>query len=184
MTVGMAPRPDDLTFRMIGAVFWLGLLVYFVPHWFVSPVEFSPDTARVKTMTSPQPVLETATQNMAAMVVETQMNATEAAGRSELYIEKPLTTTPPPADPERVMALSQPVTVREAQTDHLGRLKASGSNARLTEGAPAIFPSGTVWVQVATYAVESVALASQAKMKVNGFPGKLITFTNKKGKLK
>jgi hypothetical protein len=70
MTVGMSPRPEALTFRMIGAVFWLGLLVYFVPHWFVSPVEFSPDTARVKTMSSPPPVFETATQNMAAMVVK------------------------------------------------------------------------------------------------------------------
>lgn len=183
MTVSMSPRPDALTFRIVGAVFWLGLLVYFVPHWFVSPVEFSPETARVKTPSSSITVVETVTQSMAATVVETQTNAAESIGRSELYIEKPLTTTPPPADPDRVLALNQPVTVREAQTDHLGRLKASTSNARLTEGAPAISPSGTVWVQVATYAVESVALTSQAKMKASGFSGKLVAFTNKKGKL-
>lgn len=183
MNTDLLDRPEPQTLRMIGAVFWMGLLVYFVPQWFMHPVSFSPEQAKAQS----QRLLAEAQQ------VEMTPKPTEAASdltaqpvvepaRQELFIEKPLTTTPPPADPQRAQALYQPPMVREAQTDREGRLKAASEPGKLAVQPPTVHPGGGVWVQVASYTQEAIAQDTLIRLKGAGFPGRLITQTNSKGR--
>lgn len=183
MNADLLHRPEPQTLRLIGAVFWMGLLVYFVPQWFMHPVSFSPQEARAQ---SQRLVAEAQQVPMAPQTVEagsdTPAVAAAEPARQELFIDKPLTTTPPPADPQRAQALYQPPMVREAQTDREGRLKAASEPGKLAVQPPAVHPGGGVWVQVATYTQEAIAQDTLIRLKGAGFPGRLITQTNSKGR--
>ncbi len=168
---------DPLKLRMIGAVFWAGLLVYFVPLWFMHPVDFSPNAPKEIVAVLPT---ETTTTALAAAAVESAVAQQEA--KSTLFIDKPLTTTPPPADPARVQALHQTLSAREAQVDAQGRLKAASPANKIYGPAPEASAGGAFTLQVATYSVESVALETQVRLKAAGFTSKLVATTNKKGK--
>jgi cell division septation protein DedD len=162
---------------MIGAIFWAVLLVYLIPQWFQHPVEFSPDGMK------PSGVVVASTDSAQATTVANDSTATSTAEqRSELYIDKPLTTTPPPADPERVQALNQPLTIKEAQVDQQGRLTIASAERRLAMSpAPPTAADGQYWVQIATYQVESIALETQQKIRAQGFVGRISPAKNKKG---
>ena len=168
---------DPLRVRMIGAIFWAVLLVYLIPQWFQHPVEFSPDGMK------PSGVVVASTDSAQATTVANDSTATSTAEqRSELYIDKPLTTTPPPADPERVQALNQPLTIKEAQVDQQGRLTIASAERRLAMSpAPPTAADGQYWVQIATYQVESIALETQQKIRAQGFVGRISPAKNKKG---
>jgi cell division septation protein DedD len=168
---------DPLRIRMIGAIFWAVLLVYLIPQWFQHPVEFSPDGMK------PSGVVVASTDSAQATTVANDSTATSTAEqRSELYIDKPLTTTPPPADPERVQALNQPLTIKEAQVDQQGRLTIASAERRLAMSpAPPTAADGQYWVQIATYQVESIALETQQKIRAQGFVGRISPAKNKKG---
>ncbi len=168
---------DPLKLRMIGAVFWAGLLVYFVPLWFMHPVDFSPNAP--KEIAAPLAV-ETSTTALAAAAVESAAQQQDA--RSTLFIDKPLTVTPPPADPARVQALHQTLSAREAQVDTQGRLKAASQSAKVFGPPPEVSAGGHFSVQVATYSVESVALETQSRLRAMGIVSKIVPSTNKKGK--
>ncbi len=166
---------DPLRIRMIGAIFWAVLLVYLIPQWFQHPVAFSPDGMK------PSGVASTDTAPATTVANETTATST-AEQRSELYIDKPLTTTPPPADPARVQALNQPLTIKEAQVDQQGRLTIASAERRLAMSpAPPTAADGQYWVQIATYQVESIALETQQKIRAQGFVGRISTAKNKKG---
>ena len=178
----LPPRPDANTFRMIGAIFWLGLLVIVIPQWFVNPVEFSPAGALMRKPDATI-VSDTAAQALAAdaSLLKNDMPTT----KSELYIETPLTTKPPIADPNKVNALHQPVQLKEAQPDQTGKLIVNHKeSARITAALtpPDIVADGKFWVQVASYTVESNALKYQEIFKKGGFPGKINIYVNKEGK--
>jgi cell division protein FtsN len=169
---------DPLRIRMIGAIFWALLLVYLIPQWFQHPVEFSPDgmkpTGAVVASKDLVPVTTTANEATAVTGLAEQ--------RSELYIDKPLTTTPPPADPARVQALNQPLMIKEAQVDQQGRLSVASAERRLAMSpAPPTAADGQYWVQIATYQVEHIALETQQKIRAQGFVGRITTAKNKKG---
>lgn len=168
---------DPLRIRMIGAIFWAVLLVYLIPQWFQHPVAFSPDGMK------PSGVVVASTDTAQATKVANDSTATSTAEqRSELYIDKPLTTTPPPADPARVQALNQPLTIKEAQVDQQGRLTIASAERRLAMSpAPPTAADGQYWVQIATYQVESIALETQQKIRAQGFVGRISTAKNKKG---
>lgn len=168
---------DPLRIRMIGAIFWAVLLVYLIPQWFQHPVAFSPDGMK------PSGVVVASTDTAQATTVANDSTATSTAEqRSELYIDKPLTTTPPPADPARVQALNQPLTIKEAQVDQQGRLTIASAERRLAMSpAPPTVADGQYWVQIATYQVESIALETQQKIRAQGFVGRISTAKNKKG---
>lgn len=168
---------DPLRIRMIGAIFWAVLLVYLIPQWFQHPVAFSPDGMK------PSGVVVASTDAAQATTVANDSTATSTAEqRSELYIDKPLTTTPPPADPARVQALNQPLTIKEAQVDQQGRLTIASAERRLAMSpAPPTAADGQYWVQIATYQVESIALETQQKIRAQGFVGRISTAKNKKG---
>lgn len=168
---------DPLRIRMIGAIFWAVLLVYLIPQWFQHPVAFSPDGMK------PSGVVVASTDTAPATTVANETTATSTAEqRSELYIDKPLTTTPPPADPARVQALNQPLTIKEAQVDQQGRLTIASAERRLAMSpAPPTAADGQYWVQIATYQVESIALETQQKIRAQGFVGRISTAKNKKG---
>jgi len=168
---------DPLRIRMIGAIFWAVLLVYLIPQWFQHPVAFSPDGMK------PSGVVVASTDSAQATTVANETTATSTAEqRSELYIDKPLTTTPPPADPARVQALNQPLTIKEAQVDQQGRLTIASAERRLAMSpAPPTAADGQYWVQIATYQVESIALETQQKIRAQGFVGRISTAKNKKG---
>jgi cell division septation protein DedD len=153
------------------------LLVYLIPQWFQHPVEFSPDGMK------PSGVVVASTDSAQATTVANDSTATSTAEqRSELYIDKPLTTTPPPADPERVQALNQPLTIKEAQVDQQGRLTIASAERRLAMSpAPPTAADGQYWVQIATYQVESIALETQQKIRAQGFVGRISPAKNKKG---
>jgi len=168
---------DPLKLRMIGAIFWAGLLVYFVPLWFMHPVDFSPNAP--KEIAAPLAV-ETSTTALAAAAVESAAQQQEA--RSTLFIDKPLTVTPPPADPARVQALNQPLSAREAQVDAQGRLKAATQAAKVYGPPPEVTAGGRFTLQVATYSVESVALETQSRLRAMGIVSKIVSASNKKGK--
>lgn len=186
MNADLLQRPEPQTLRLIGAVFWMGLLVYFVPQWFMHPVSFSPQEARAQsqrlmTVTEAQQVPMPSSPTSEAGTDAQTPSAAEPA-RQELFIDKPLTTTPPPADPQRAQALYQPPMVREAQTDREGRLKAASEPGKLAVQPPSVHPGGGVWVQVATYTQEAIAQDTLIRLKGAGFPGRLITQTNSKGR--
>ncbi len=170
---------DPLRIRMIGAIFWAVLLVYLIPQWFQHPVEFSPNGMK------PSGVVIASTDSAQATTVANNSTANGMAEqRSELYIDKPLTTTPPPADPARVHALNQPVTIKEAQVDQQGRLTIASAERRLAMSpAPPTAADGQYWVQIATYQVENIALETQQKIRAQGFIGRIITGKNKKGQI-
>lgn len=169
---------DPLRIRMIGAIFWAVLLVYLIPQWFQHPVAFSPDGMK------PSGVMVAGVDSTQMTTVGNDTKTTTSAvePRSELYIDKPLTTTPPPADPARVQALNQPLTVREAQVDQQGRLSVASAERRLAMSpAPPTAADGHYWVQIATYQLESIALETQHKIRAQGFVGRISTAKNKKG---
>lgn len=167
---------DPFRIRMIGAIFWAVLLVYLIPQWFQHPVEFSPDGMK------PSGVVVASTDTAQATTVANDSTTSTAEQRSELYIDKPLTTTPPPADPARVQALNQPLTIKEAQVDQQGRLTIASAERRLAMSpAPPTAADGQYWVQIATYQVESIALETQQKIRAQGFVGRISTAKNKKG---
>jgi len=168
---------DPLKLRMIGAIFWAGLLVYFVPLWFMHPVDFSPNAPKEVVAALPT---ETSTTALAAAAVESAVAQQEA--RSTLFIDKPLTTTPPPADPARVQALHQTLSAREAQVDTQGRLKAANQFTKVYGPAPEASVGGRFTLQVATYSVESVALETQSRLRTMGVASKIVPASNKKGK--
>jgi cell division septation protein DedD len=168
---------EPLRIRMIGAIFWAVLLVYLIPLWFQHPVEFSPDGMK------PSGVVVASTDSAQATTVGNDSTATSTGEqRSELYIDKPLTTTPPPADPEKVQALNQPLMIKEAQVDQQGRLTIASAERRLAMSpAPPTAADGQYWVQIATYQVESIALETQHKIRAQGFVGRISMAKNKKG---
>lgn len=168
---------DPLRIRMIGAIFWAVLLVYLIPKWFQQPVAFSPDGMK------PYGIVVASTDTAQAITVANDSTTTSTAEhRSELYIDKPLTTTPPPADPARVQALNQPLTIKEAQVDQQGHLTIASAERRLAMSpAPPTAADGQYWVQIATYRVESIALETQQKIRVQGFVGRISIAKNKKG---
>jgi cell division septation protein DedD len=179
----LPPYPDPNTLRMIGAVFWLGLLVLIIPQWFVHPVEFSPEGALMKN--KPE-VSAAATSTLAQnLVADASLGQDATPSKSELYIEKPLTTKAPIADPAKINALRQPVQMKEAQADSTGKLVVNHKEpARITAALapPEVVSDGKFWVQVASYTVEANALKYQDKFKQAGFPGKINIFVNKEGK--
>jgi len=169
---------DPFRLRMIGAIFWAILLVYLIPHWFQHPVEFSPDGMK------PSGVVVASTESVISPNNSSADSAASATSveRSELYIDKPLTTTPPPADPQRVQALSQPLSIKEAQVDQQGRLSVASAERRLAMSpAPPIAADGQYWLQIATYQLEHIALDTQQKIRAQGFVGRILTAKNKKG---
>lgn len=170
---------DPLRIRMIGAIFWAVLLVYLIPQWFQHPVEFSPDGMK------PSGVVVAAADAAASSSVnnhDTTQATSSSDQRSELYIDKPLTTTPPPADPARVEALNQPLSIKEAQVDQQGRLSVASAERRLAMSpAPPTAADGHYWVQIATYQLEHIALETQQKIRAQGFVGRISTAKNKKG---
>lgn len=167
---------DPLRIRMIGAIFWAVLLVYLIPQWFQHPVAFSPDGMKPSGV-----VASTDTAQVTTAANDSKATST-AEPRSELYIDKPLTTTPPPADPVRVQALNQPLTIKEAQVDQQGRLSVASAERRLAMSpAPPTAADGQYWVQIATYQLESIALETQQKIRAQGFVGRISTAKNKKG---
>lgn len=167
---------DPLRIRMIGAIFWAVLLVYLIPQWFQHPVAFSPDGMKPSGI-----VASTDTAQVTTAANDSTATST-AEPRSELYIDKPLTTTPPPADPARVQALNQPLTIKEAQVDQQGRLSVASAERRLAMSpAPPTAADGQYWVQIATYQLESIALETQQKIRAQGFVGRISTAKNKKG---
>lgn len=169
---------DPLKIRMIGAIFWSLLLIYLIPLWFQHPVSFSPDGMK------PSGVVVSSAESVQAASSSQDAAATSPATepRSELYIDKPLTTTPPPADPERVQALNQPLTIKEAQVDQQGRLSVASAERRLAMSpAPPTAANGQYWLQIATYQLESIALETQQKIRAQGFVGRIVVSKNKKG---
>lgn len=181
------PYPSDpTTFRMIGAVFWLGLLVVVIPQWFVNPVDFSPEGALMKQ--KPEVIAMAATGSAAqTLAVDASLlkEATPTPTKSELYIETPLTTRPPTPDPNKVNALHQPIQLKEAQADQTGKLIINHKeSARITASLspPEVTSDGKFWVQVASYMVEENALKYQDKFKKGGFPGKINIFVGKEGR--
>lgn len=168
---------DPLRIRMIGAIFWAVLLVTLIPQWFQHPVAFSPDGMKPSGV-----VVASAEVTQAATSNNDANSAGHTEQRSELYIDKPLTTTPPPADPARVQALNQPLSIKEAQVDQQGRLSVASAERRLAMSpAPPTAADGHYWVQIATYQLESVALETQQKIRAQGFIGRINTGKNKKG---
>lgn len=167
--------------RMIGTVFWAALVVIFVPQWFMHPVEFSPHQIKpvsVASMDTAGSLAAISSAQNASGVLATEVSEE----KSTLFIDKPLTTTPPAADPEKALSLSQALSVKEAQVDAAsGRLKAKTSALSKLANAPEVVVGGRFWVQVATYRVEDVALDSQQKLKRLGFPAKIIASKNKHG---
>lgn len=168
---------DPLRIRMIGAIFWALLLVTLIPQWFQHPVAFSPDGMK------PSGVVVASVEATQAATTGNDANTTgHTEQRSELYIDKPLTTTPPPADPARVQALNQPLSIKEAQVDQQGRLSVASAERRLAMSpAPPTAADGHYWVQIATYQLESIALETQQKIRAQGFIGRINTGKNKKG---
>lgn len=168
---------DPLKIRMIGAIFWSVLLIYLIPQWFQHPVAFSPDGMKSTGM-----VVAGTEVAANSVLAATPSAASSLAERSELYIEKPLTTTPPPSDPARVQALTQPLSVKEAQVDQQGRLSVATAERRLAMSpAPPTSADGRYWVQIATYQLEHIALETQQKIRAQGFVGRVNTAKNKKG---
>jgi cell division protein FtsN len=169
---------------MIGAVFWLGLLVLVIPQWFISPVEFSPEGALMKQKPEATPIVSSsAAQALAADA--SLLNEEHGSSKSELYIESPLTTRPPIPDPAKVASLHQPMQMKEAQTDSTGKLVINNrESARITAAlaTPEIVPDGKVWIQIASYTIEANALKYQEQFKKGGFPGRINLFVNKEGK--
>jgi cell division septation protein DedD len=170
--------PDPLKIRMIGAIFWAGLLVYFVPVWFMHPVDFSPNTVKERSVALPIETITTTTA-LADAVIESTIQEQETPSR--LFIDKPLTVTPPPADPARVQALHQSLSAREAQMDVQSRLKLANHGAKLLGSPPEVSAGGRFHLQVATYKQESAARDGEERLKAAGFPCRLIVTTNKKG---
>lgn len=168
---------DPLKLRMIGAVFWAGLLVYFVPIWFMHPVDFSPNTPKQQVVSL---ATETTTTELAAAAVESAVQQQET--HSTLFIDKPLTVTPPPADPARVQALHQTLSAREGQVDVQGRLKSASQLVKVFGPAPEISLGGRFSVQVATYSLESFAIEAQSRLRIVGVSSKITISANKKGK--
>lgn len=168
---------DPLRLRMIGAIFWASLFVYLIPMWFQHPVEFSPNNMAVTVSEMPSEAGEVASAKQAAL------SSTEpvAPEKSELFIDKPLTTQAPNHDPQRAEALSSPLLIKQARVDQQGRLSASSSEAKHNKTPPPSSADGHYWVQVATYQVESVALSTQQKLNKQGFSARLSTSKNKKG---
>lgn len=170
---------EPLKLRMLGAIFWAGLLVYFVPIWFMNPVDFSPSAVPTQTM----PLVVEAPATAALSAVAAAESVVQQQEQSTLFIDKPLTTTPPPADPARVRALHQPASAREAEADVKGHLHVSSNSERSWGPVPETSTSGHVWLQVATYSMENMALDAQSRLSVAGFPSKVIAAKNKKGKV-
>lgn len=170
---------DPLRLRMIGAIFWALLLVYLVPLWFQNPVVFSPDAP----VAYPAPVIESVVQPTGAASEQVAQRDAPENEHSELFIDKPLTVVPPPADPQRVQALAQPLSVREVQVDGQGnKLVVSTKESRLAVAtAPTTSADGHYWVQVATYQTESMANDTQSRIRSQGFVGKITASKNKRG---
>ncbi|MBD3766359.1 MAG: SPOR domain-containing protein [Gammaproteobacteria bacterium] len=169
---------DPLRIRMIGAIFWAVLLVYLIPRWFQHPVAFSPDGMKPSGVM----VADVDSTQVTTVGNDTKTTTSAVEPRSELYIDKPLTTTPPPADPARVQALNQPLTVREVQVDQQGRLSVASAEQRLAMSpAPPTAADGHYWVQIATYKLETIALETQQKIRAQGFVGRINLTKNKKG---
>jgi cell division protein FtsN len=162
---------------MIGSIFWTGLLVYFVPLWFMHPVDFSPNSPKHSVISL---ATETTTTELATAAVESAVQQQEA--RSTLFIDKPLTVTPPPADPVRVQALHQTLSAREGQVDVQGRLKGASQLVKVFGPAPEVVPGGRFSVQIATYSQESFALETQSRLRVVGIISKITISTNKKAR--
>jgi cell division protein FtsN len=170
---------DPLRLRMIGAIFWAVLLIYLIPKWFQHPVDFSPDGMKPTGVVASA---ESSVVSSSQAVATDPLAAPKPAERSELYIEQPLTTKPPPADPQRVQSLSQPISIQEAQVDQQGRLSIASAESRLARSpAPPTAADGRYWVQVATYKGEKVALETQQKLRAQGFVGRLSVDKNKQG---
>jgi cell division protein FtsN len=173
---------DPLKLRMIGAIFWAGLLVYFVPSWFMHPVDFSPNISSLsKEKISAHDVeTTTTTTQLAAAAVESAVQEQEK--QNTLFIDKPLTVTPPQADPARVQSLNQSFSAREAELDVKGKVKVAKQATKFLGPAPTISTTGRFTLQIATYTAESVALATQARLQAAGFTGKLTVINYKTGK--
>lgn len=168
---------DPLRVRMIGAIFWAVLLVTLIPQWFQHPVAFSPDGMKPSGV-----VVASVEANQGSTNGNDANTSGHTEQRSELYIDKPLTTTPPPADPARVQALNQPLSIKEAQVDQQGRLSVASAERLLAMSpAPPTAADGHYWVQIATYQLESIALETQQKIRAQGFIGRINTGKNKKG---
>lgn len=180
----LPPYPDHATFRMIGAVFWLGLLVIIIPQWFVNPVDFSPEGALMKQ--KPEAVVASETAAQALVADATLLKGDEAESKSELYIETPLTIKAPTPDPAKVSSLHQQIQLKEAQADKTGKLVVDHNkeSVRITATLtpPSVSREGKYWVQVASYTVEANALKYQEMFKKGGFPGRINTFIGKEGK--
>lgn len=169
---------DPLRLRMIGATFWALLLVYLVPLWFQNPVVFSPDAP----VAYQEPVVDSSVQVSGVLSEHTTQHNESEAEHSELFIDKPLTVVPPPADPQRVQALTQPLSVKEVQVDAQGKLTNSTKESRLAVApAPATSVDGHYWLQVATYQAESMATDTQSRIRAQGFIGKITVSKNKRG---
>ncbi len=168
---------DLLKLRVIGAVFWAGLFVYFVPAWFMHPVDFSPSLSKEKFVANE---VETTTTQLAAAAVESAVQEQEK--QNTLFIDKPLTVTPPQADPARVQSLNQSFSAREAELDVKGKVKVVKQATKLLGPAPTISTTGRFTLQIATYTAESIALATQARLQAAGFTGKITVINYKTGR--
>lgn len=164
---------DPLHLRLIGAIFWSVLLIYWVPQWFQHPVDFSPNAqaiAHVSTSTS-----ETMSTNASSVASEAEVP------HAELYIEKPLTTEAPPANPALVQSLAQPLPIKEAQVDSRGKISAASSDQLAFARAPVTTPGGHYWVQIATYQLMHIAQDTQQRIQAQGFVGHIVHRKTKKG---
>lgn len=177
---------DPQKIRMTGAVFWAVMVAGLLPLWLMNPVEFSPEMAGTKLMQTPVltdnhvPELVPNSATPAAAIPEASVAANESPEKSMLFIEKPLTTQAPEADPEKAMALQQPLQIRDTiPTKH-----AVSNTPTLTRlnNLPPVQAGGTIWVQVASYHVEAIALDNQAKLRQLGMPSKLTVSKDKKGR--
>ncbi len=168
---------DPLKLRVIGAIFWAGLLVYFVPAWFMHPVDFSPSLSKEKFVANE---VETTTTQLAAAAVESAVQEQEK--QNTLFIDKPLTVTPPQADPARVQSLNQSFSARDAELDAKGKVKVVKQATKLLGPAPTISTTGRFTLQIATYTAESIALATQARLQAAGFTGKITVINYKTGR--
>lgn len=168
---------DPLHLRLIGASFWSLLFILFIPSWFQHPVNFSPEAVAPKASAKIVPPTEIHAEN--ASLSDTTAIKEE---RAELYIDQPLTTNMPIADPKKVQSLSQPLHITEALVDQQGKISAATPAKKMAiQKAPATHVNGRFWVQIATYQVKDIAVATQQRIRKQGFVGKILTDKNKKG---